>query len=397
MGKRGTASVLGTAVIVGLAAVALVAAAAVAGGGTARATDAGAGVTASVAAPSAVPTPAPSSIAVVRREAGRDALWSVAPGGGPSVELLDLGFRPVRVELSPDRTKLALLPSAAGPRVYVYDFAAGKLTTISLAGRGVRQVDALTWRSNKRLLVSGSRSAPAAYAFDDRIYAVNIETGRATWFRELHGTEPSVAGKAPRLVYVRLIDAGPSADQPGERVVRERLVTLRLAGGTKPRAIATTSYSSGLDIRAFKDPRIAPDGRRVITSTTGSDVSATYEVRTLATGARVLAKRTQLAGDDATAWNEQSTKVAFWGISITPPQATRIYVYDVAADRVTAGRRHADYKATGLSWAPDGSRLAYTLSVFGVAPDIGRLWVVDPASAAPAQELGAGGLPAWLP
>ena len=367
-------------------------------GGSARASTASSHLpTAAAPAPHSVPTRAPSSVAVVRREGGRDALWSVAPVGAAATKLADLSFRPVHIEASPYGAKLALLPSAGGPRVFVYDRAAGTLKSLSLAARGVRQVDAVTWLSNQRLIVSGSRTAIGAYALNDRLYVLNVATGTSAWFRSLHGSEPTVAGRARRLVYVRLSDAGPNPDQPGTRLVSEKLLSLKLVSGGTPRLIARNRYSGGSDIRAFRDPRVAPDGRSVITSTTGSDVSVTYTLRSVATGKRLFRKSTQLAGRDATAWDAQGARVAFWGIALSAPQATRIYIYDLAADKLTAVGRYADRDATGLSWAPDGSRLAYTLSAFGNSVDRGRLWIVDPAAPAAAQVLGAGSLPAWLP
>ena len=94
----------------------------------------------------------------------------------------------------------------------------------------------------------------------------------------------------------------------------------------------------------------------------------------------------------------QSARVAFWGMpSLGGTQAARIYIYDLAGDKLTSVGPYADRAATGLSWAPDGSRLAYTLSAFGNSVDRGRLWIVDPATPAAAQVLGAGSLPAWLP
>jgi len=347
--------------------------------------------------PQPIPTPQPSSIAVVRREDGRDALWSIASAGGAATKLIDLSFRPARMEASPDGSKLALLRSTGGPRVFVYDIAAGTLKGLSLAPRGVRQVDAFTWRSNRRLIVSGSRVATSKYALNDRLYAVDVATGTSTWFRKLQGTEPSVAAQAPRLVYVRLTDAGPDPAQRRTRLVNEKLLSLQLVGGSTPKVIARARYSDGFDIRAFRDPRVSPNGRALISSTTRSDVGATYAVRAVATGERLFSKDTQLAGRDATAWDAQSGRVAFWGIALRAPQATRIYVYDLIVDKLTAGQRHEDRTATGLSWAPDGSRLAYTLSAFGDAADLGRLWIVDPATPAAAQVQGAGGLPAWLP
>jgi len=349
-------------------------------------------------APQAIPTPQPSSIAVVRREGGRDALWSVASAGGAATRLVGLSFRPVRVEASPDGAKLALLPSTQGPRVFVYDIAAGTLRALSLSARGVKQVDALTWLSNSRLLVSGSRAPTGSYALNDRLYVIDVASGKSAWFRKLQGTEPSVAAQTPRLVYVRLTDAGPDPNLPGVRLVNEKLLSLRLVSGSVPRVIARARVTVGFDIRAFHDPRVSPDGRSVITSTTGSDVAVTYALRSVATGKVHFKKSTQLAGRDATAWDAQSARVAFWGMpSLASTRATRIYVYDLGADRLTSVGPYAERTATGLSWAPDGSRLAYTLSAFGNAVDRGRLWIVDPAAPATAQVLGAGGLPAWLP
>lgn len=389
-----------TVVVIGALAiaVALVGAAQVLGGSARESTASSHTPVAAAPAPHSIPTPQPSSIAVVRREAGRDALWSVAPADGAATKLVDLSFRAVRVEVSPDGAKLALLRSTAGPRVFVYDIAAGTLKTLSLAPRGVRQVDAITWLSNSSLLVSGSRAATGSYALNDRLYVVNIATGKAVWFRKLQGTEPSVAAQAPRLVYVRLSDAGPNPAQPGTRLVSEKLLSFKLVSGATPRVIARDRHAAGLDIRAFRDPRVSPDGRSVISSTTGSDVAVTYTVRTVATGKRLFSKNTQLAGRDATAWDEQSDRVAFWGmLSLAGTPATRIYFYDLAADKLTSAGPYADRTATGLSWAPDGSRLAYTLSAFGNAVDRGQLWIVDPATPAAAQVLGAGSLPAWLP
>jgi hypothetical protein len=368
-------------------------------GGSARAsTTSSHSLTAAAPAPHSIPTPQPSSIAVVRREGGRDALWSVAPAGGAATKLADLSFRSVHIEASPDGAKLALLPSTGGPRVFVYDIAAGTLRALSLSARGVKQVDAITWLSNSRVVVSGSRTAIGAYALNDRLYVLNVATGTSAWFRKLQGTEPTVAGQTPRLVYVRLSDAGPDPGQPGTRLVSEKLLSLKLVSGSVPRLIARARYSGGYDIRAFRDPRVSPDGRSVITSTTGSDVSVTYTLRSVATGKRLFKKSTQLAGRDATAWDAQSDRVAFWGMpSLAGTPVTRIYVYDLAAGKLTSVGPYADRAATGLSWAPDGSRLSYTLSAFSDPVDRGRLWIVDPAAPAAAQVLGAGSLPAWLP
>jgi Tol biopolymer transport system component len=256
----------------------------------------------------------------------------------------------------------------------------------------------MTWLSNSRLLVSGSGTAAGAYAFNDRLYTIDVATGSSAWFRKLQGTEPSVARGGSRLVYVRLSDGGRSPVVGAPRLVIEKLLSVKLGSGATPHVIAGERYSSGLDIRAFRDPRVSPDGSSVISSTTRSDVGATYALRAVATGKRVFSKNTQLAGRDATAWDAQGSRVAFWGMqSLAGSQVTRIYIFDLVANKLTAVGNYADRIATGLSWAPDGGRLAYTLSAFANGVDQGRLWIVDPLTPAMAEVLGAGGLPAWLP
>lgn len=338
------------------------------------------------------------SIVVVRREAGRDALWRVAPADGAATKLVDLTFRPSRVEASPDGARVALLPTALGAGVYVCDVANATVKALSLAPRGVRRVDSLTWLSPTRLLVAGSASATrVAYPFNDRLYSLNVVTGASASFRDLRGTEPSAAPAAARLVYVRLVDAGPAPNQPGARLVSERLVSLRLASGTTPRVIARTRYVDQLDIRGYRDPRVSPGGRFVITSTTGSDVSVRYAVRWVTTGNALFTKATTLAGRNATAWRPQGGKVAFWGM---PPAGsmtkTRLYVYDVSARKLTATAPFSNVAVTGISWSP-GTQIAFALRGLMAADDVATLWTVDPAVAASAAQLGAGSLPVWLP
>ncbi len=250
----------------------------------------------------------------MRREGGRDALWRVAPTDGAATKLVDLAFRPSRIEASPDGARLALLPTAIGPKVYVCDVANATVKALSLAARGVRSVDSFTWLSSTRLLVAGSpRATRVAYPMSDRLYSLNVVSGVSASFRDLRGTEPSAAPAAARLVYVRLADAGPAPSEPGSRLISEKLVSLKLASGTTPRVIARARYSGSYDIRRFRDPRVSPRGRFVITSTTGSDVSVSYMVRWVTTGNALFTKATTLAGRDATGWRPLGSKGRFLG------------------------------------------------------------------------------------
>ena len=125
-----------------------------------------------------VVVPASGSLVVVRRSAGQDSLWSVDPVTKSASKLVSLPFRPARVAQAPDGRRLAYLPTTSGPKVYVYDTQTGTLVSRSLAARGVKVVDSLTWLTSTKLLVAGkATSGFAFYPFADRLYVLNAVTG----------------------------------------------------------------------------------------------------------------------------------------------------------------------------------------------------------------------------
>jgi hypothetical protein len=348
----------------------------------------------------AVATAATSgSIVVVRRAHAQDSLWMVSPTDASATKLTDLSFRPARLLASPDGTKIALLPSAVSARVYVYYLLHAKLAALSFAPLGVRQLDGMTWLSSTRLMVSGSASTkPTIYPFADRLYTVTTTPGKPVSYRHLRGSSPTAAPSARRLLYVRLLDGGPDPAQPGARFVTERLMSLRLVAASKPHILAHVRYVNSLDIRRFHDPELSPDGRYVITSTTGSDISVRYAVRSLVTNKVVHSLDTAAVGRDKTAWSQLGDRVAFWGMPKGGPETSAdLYVYDAAAKKQTADGPFAEAAVTGLAWAPDDSMLAYSLRSLNAADDKAHLWMITPGTSSTPTDLGAGSLPVWLP
>ena len=190
---------------------------------------------------------------------------------------------------------------------------------------------------------------------------------------------------------MRFRDAGPDPADPQARLVVEDLLSLKLAPGSKPVVLKHARYSDSYDIRLYRDPDISADGKYVVSSTTGSDVSATYAVRRVATGKLVRAKRTTLGPRDRTAWSHGSDRVAFWGM---PPagnmQTAALYVCDVATAKITSDGPFSKVAVTGLAWAPDDSLLAYAMRPRSGTVDHGRLWTIDPGTATTPTDLGAG-------
>ena len=350
-------------------------------------------------APSATRAAATGSIIVVQRAGTQDSLWSVSPAGAGAVKLIDLPFRPARMVGSPDAGKIAILPSPGRARIYVYDIAGAKLTALSFAPRGVRRIHGLTWLSSTKILVSATKSTRVMkYPLTDRLYTIRTTGGKPAAFRRLRGTEPTAAPGAARLLYVRFRDAGRNAADPRSRLVVEDLMSLKLAPGSKPRVVKHARYPDSLDIRRFRDPDVSPDGKYVVSSTTGSDVSVAYAVRRVATGKLVRAKRTTLGPRDRTAWSHGSDRVAFWGM---PPsgnmQTAAVYVCEVASKKVTREGQFSKVAVAGLAWAPDDALLAYALRERRGGVDDGRLWTIEPGMSAAPTDLGEGSLPVWVP
>jgi len=364
--------------------------------GATRAVAAGAPA-ATAAAPHGVNVPAPGSVVVVRRAAGRDSLWSVDPVSKAATELVTLPFRAARVAASPGAVRLAYLSMAAGPRVYVYDTRTGVLQARSLAARGVKVVDSVAWVSSTRLVVAGKPTRGYAfYPFADRLYSLDVATGVVKRLGSLLGTEPTVAPGAA-LAWVRLSDGGPVAGGTPLRWVVERLYRLG-HGAAKPKLIGSVKYPNGFDIRRFRDPRLSHDGKYLITSTTGSDISVRYTVRSASTGKALRTVLTTLAGRDATAWSTLSEQVAFWQM---PPAdsvtTTRLAIFNATARALRSSAKLSQVAVTGLAWSYDDGLLAYSLRGPQAADDVAELWTADPATLASQTDLGAGSLPAFLP
>ena len=178
----------------------------------------------------------------------------------------------------------------------------------------------------------------------------------------------------------------------------ERLYSLRLVAGARPRLIGSVKYPNAYDIRHFYQPRLSRDGAYLITSTTGSDISVHYTVRAAATGKALKTVSTTIG--HTTAWSSLGDQVAFWGMPGGSATAAVLYIYHAATHTLSTSAKLPHFAVTGLGWSSDDSLLAYSLVNTGgtdFAPDVSELWTLDPASLASQTDLGPGGLPVFMP
>jgi len=334
------------------------------------------------------------SLLVVRRAGATDDL--VLLSGGTSRTVGALPGRAAVAVAAPDGSAVAYLPMKWGPRIWVAT-PAGTVRTVSLASLGVTCVDAVTWASPTQLILSGRKQRREPDAAEDRLYEVTTGSWTVAPFRGLRGAEPSAAAGARRLAFVRISDAGPAADRPWARTLREQLLVLDLDTDAAPRAVRTETYASTLERRAFSLPQLAPGGEHVVTATADGDMTVTYRVWPVDGGKALFRKHTACPGRALGVWDAAGARVAFPGLVHRPDtdMQARAWVYDLGADSLGASGLLGSFTAVSLAWSAAGD-LALARVKLDKDPDEGTVSLAGGGSLTQRTDLGAGGLPAWV-
>ena len=372
-------------------------------GGSSGGSSSAPSASASAAAPFSSSSPVavldvPGSLAVVRKDGpGRFGVWRVTPSEASQTRVCALPTEPYSVAVSPGGTRLAYIPLSFGPVFTTVDLPSGDVRRISLAGLGVKGIDALTWISDTQLVVSGSRGGGAyGLAETDRLFVVSASTGRASAFRGLRGTEPSAAPNVGTLVYASLRTLSPGTAANGHSpVVREDLETLRIKGTHGPLAMATDTYRVYAAHRAFANPFVSPDGRRVLSAITGSDVSAVYELR----GKDGFYFSFNAPATPLAAWSRDSDQVAFCGMDVLHDWdgGFRVWVLDLAGSALSSmpldpklGSGFVD----SLSWSAGGDLVVGDPGHGPMRPP--RVIVARGGDLAAPVTVTTGSLPVWV-
>ena len=345
----------------------------------------------SVAAAGPPARKAGSEAVLVLRPAGAyDTLWLVSPADGTATAAGRLPGHAGTASVSPSGS-VAYLPENGAPRIWIgYGPLAPR--TVSLAGAGVRHIDALTWVDAGRLLVAGVKTG-RAYPYVDRLFLVDLTSGKTQAFRGLSGAEPSAAPAVGKVAYVsfKRISAG-SRTRPA--VWRESLKVLSMEHGGAGRVVWTDQYALGADHRALSRPQIAPHGDWFLTGETGSDVRVTYAVRD-SDGMPLLTVFTP-ALQAGGGWDATGTRTAFAG-SIMDTGRACVWVYDVASGSLTRSPNGLlpEQMIGDVAWSPSGS-LALGGLVASGSPAVRHVYVLSAADLGTLKTTAAGELPVWV-
>jgi hypothetical protein len=352
------------------------------------------GAEASAATATAAAKGGPAQAVLVARRAGdHDTLWSLSPVDGTPTAAGDLPGYAGSVAVSPDGANVAYLPENGSPRVWLGHGPLGP-KNISLAAAGLRRVDSFTWVDDQRLMVSGVTSASARY-YQDRLFVVNVATGKTHAFRGLRGIEPYAVPALGRVSYARLtvVKPGTAANQYTP-TIRESLRIVNMSGGAG-RTVLSETYKLFADHRSFARPQLSRNGKWLLTAATGSDPSVTYSVREAGGGYPLLALFT--VSLDAQAGWDAAGRTAFAGTpGLGTIDAACVWVYDAAKGTLarTPSGLLPHLMIIGLDWSASGDLVAGATS-WGVTPQT-RHVIVIPGDLGSATDLGRGRLPVWV-
>jgi hypothetical protein len=330
------------------------------------------------------------AVLVVRPASGHDTLWLVSPVDGTATAAGELPGVAGTAAVSPTGS-VAYLPGNGAPRVWIgYGPLAPR--TVSLAGAGVRRVDALTWVAGDKLLVAGvKKGRPGPYT--DRLFLVDLTSGKTRAFRNLSGAEPSAALAVGKVAYdqFKLISAATRA-KPA--VYRESLKLLSLSHGGAGRTVWTDQYELPADHRALSQPQVSPRGDWFLTGETGSDVRVTYAVRD-ADGMPLLTVFTP-AVQAGGGWDAGGTRTAFAG-SLLDDSSACVWVYDTAAGalRRTPKGLLPEQMIGDVAWSPSGLLAVGGLVASG-SPATRHVYVLSASDLGAVKAVGAGELPVWV-
>jgi hypothetical protein len=349
-------------------------------------------VPAVTAAPQAA-APTTDACLVVRHESGHDTLWLISPVDGTATAAGELPGAAGAAAVSPEGS-VAYLPENGAPQIWVGWGPLSPLRT-SLAAAGVRRIDALTWVDNDRLLVSGVKSGRAD-PYRDRLFLVDVTTGKTRAFRNLSGAEPSGAPAVGKAAYVRfkLVSA---ATRRKPAVYRESLKVLSVSSGGAGRTVWTDQYSLPADHRALSRPQIAPRADWFLTGETGSDVRVTYAVRDAEYGMPLLTVYTP-AVQAGGGWDAAGKRTAFAGALLDSGDGGAcVWVYDVASGNLTRSPAGLlpEQMIGDVAWSPSGL-LALGGFIASGTPAARHVYILSADDLSAVKTVAAGELPVWV-
>ncbi|RJQ31715.1 MAG: hypothetical protein C4562_04520 [Actinobacteria bacterium] len=167
----------------------------------------------------------------------------------------------------PNGRKIAFVYTDQSDSLRIYNLNTGQ-TSSNLAG-SLSSVDCLTWRSNTKLIFDGLGNSSLIKKTNANIYQLDLTNNSVSQLINEHGLEPRVSPDKKRLAYVSI---KLKNNNPNNYLGYESLKYLNFKNH-KTKTVRRSVIEITLDGRAFNNPRWSPNSKKIVTHSTGSDVS----------------------------------------------------------------------------------------------------------------------------
>ncbi len=278
---------------------------------------------------------------------------------------------------SPGGRYLAYIQGAyESAQLCIYDAATKRTAPFSFGGDPPVAVESYAWTAPTQLVAAGFAQRPRRFTENAVLWSCNVFLGTATPLKDSSGAVikgrdiSAAAGEVVFDVYTDRYREGPYSVQ-----VTANLRLLDLQSGMV-QDIASHQEMEGYEFD-YQEPLLSPDGSAVMFSSTGTDVSVTYEI--LGTDGSVIMAPKHLLFPSRYSWNPaRPTQIAFAGRR-QENGPTFIFRYDTAS----GGGPKVIANISGqilmdLVWSPDGKTVAYTLLDRQYNLDTGDLMAFSP-------------------
>jgi dipeptidyl aminopeptidase/acylaminoacyl peptidase len=343
-----------------------------------------------IASTTAGPTPAATTVAIAAAVGLKtDTLALLDASGGQTVLVPGDGHILTDVQISPGGRYIAYTKVSAHdlyslkPRtLMVYDIVAGRSKPVSFGAIAPATVGGHAWVSPTELVVVAYNSMPKNATTNGTLARCDLTTWTATALTDasgatLKGDAPSATADGASLASITYSNYKPPVvDSSGVWTyggsVTETLRLFHVSGGSVTN-VARAKRMLDVEGSPFGRATISPDGSKIFTQQTGSDVG--FGATIYNTDGSKPKRFGPFVFPGGATWDPSgSGELVFAGSMDTSAVGSGLLLYGQGVTQIFKTKK---YPPSDVAWSPDGTSLAFTAFSRTVeTPKAPDLWVI---------------------